>query len=350
MNDLIDPSEKQADDLGAIASGVRDNQEITKVQVVFDGSEFSNEKRLYANGRMQVRVTVLITGNFGGPPESDKWPRVHLIHYQGGQRLTNGWVSAFDENQYAHSIESPYSAYSRGSAPHEEVNGEMQGEVGISSLNSRTLRYDFWVSSSRVEFMKIAAEIRMMGGSGSVIYTNKPNVPGQLDESVTLNAITPATYATSQFTFESQRVGGEHNGDRIYRYYLGAFPGGRQLKLLNWHSSQYGQDSLYPLEFFSSGEVKNDSSTKYFMGIIVPVRAARVDVNLPGGIASRYRIGVNQREGELTIVQALSSKYFDNYRVRKEPFFFTAIDMYGTEHRLSIRTDMTSRQFILERG
>ncbi|WP_191630934.1 hypothetical protein, partial [Pseudomonas fluorescens] len=65
----------------------------------------------------------------------------------------------------------------------------------------------------------------------------------------------------------------------------------------------------------------------------------------------RYSVSVNDREGYLTVVQALSeySKDAGKYKAGNV-LRFRAIDQYGTEHKLAIRTNFYERNLYLEKG
>jgi hypothetical protein len=64
-----------------------------------------------------------------------------------------------------------------------------------------------------------------------------------------------------------------------------------------------------------------------------------------------YKVEVNDRIGELTVVQALSPGVRNQPPVdRSEIFRFTALDQFGTKHELAIRTNFKERSFRLERG
>jgi len=68
-------------------------------------------------------------------------------------------------------------------------------------------------------------------------------------------------------------------------------------------------------------------------------------------MSKEYLVRVGDRHGELTIMQAIS-EYAYNYAkyTVDEAFHFSAIDQYGSEHKLAIRTDATQGLFMLERG
>ena len=120
---------------------------------------------------------------------------------------------------------------------------------------------------------------------------------------------------------------------------------------------------------FAHGNWLGAPATNYLIGILAGPDQTDVTVKLPvndnnfldtvfSGPASvssemskEYPVRVGDRHGELTIVQAISeyTYRYATYTV-DEVFHFSAIDQYGSEHKLAIRTNATEGLFILERG
>jgi hypothetical protein len=310
---------------------------LARFEVKFDAYSPIQSKSLYANGRMQVRVLVFAVGKDANENEVPLpyYPTlltVKLIQYRDGKPLRGVWSASTIENEYTHEL-------SAGSQ-------SLMAEARQSQSNIRPL--EFWVSSNRAESMDIAAEITL---NGKVFRCNDTVNPdgSKFGVGVTLNALPPVTYAATQFSWQPQSVGGGLDGDRIWRYQLGLTSGARQVKLLTWRSGQYAPH-WPPVEFCNSGELKSVAGNKSFVGVFPAANANRVEVKLPGGLTHHYYIPVNQTQGEFSVVLGQSSKYYDNARIRHEPYHFSVIDEFGNEHRLSIGIDLSKAGFTLQRG
>ena len=90
----------------------------------------------------------------------------------------------------------------------------------------------------------------------------------------------------------------------------------------------------------------------YLEGVMLSPSVKQWPVNLPssGSVKGVYSVPVNDRDGELTMVQIIYRKFYYNFPVTGDQFRFVALDEYGTEHRLSIRSNVQQREFFLERG
>jgi hypothetical protein len=311
---------------------------LSKFEVRFDAFSSVQSKSLYGNGRMQVRVMVFAEGEDadGNPVPLAYYPdllTLKLIQYRDGRPLRDGWTVSSIENEYTHDMPGGSQA-------------ALASKVSTQSLATRPV--EFWVSSNRAESLDIAAEITV---AGKVFRTNNTANPvgDRYDSAVTLIAVPPVTYTVEQFSWVPQRVGGELDGDVIYRYQLGLYLSAKQVRLLSWTSTQYAPH-YPPVEFCSSGDLGSGKSIRHFMGVFPAVHVSRVDVNLPGGASHHYYLPVNQNRGELTVVLGQSTKYYDNARVRREPYRFSIIDEYGNEHRLMIGINLTNANFTLLRG
>ncbi|KPG83172.1 MULTISPECIES: hypothetical protein [unclassified Pseudomonas] len=135
----------------------------------------------------------------------------------------------------------------------------------------------------------------------TVIRSNGTTLSSRHDSSISIEAILPVTYAIEQFRWEDVWYDGGFRNQRIYKYYLGLYPHSQQVKLVDW---------------IAEGPVKN----------VV------------------FAFG-NKVEAWNAVFQAGIL-----LRPDREVFRFTALDQFGTEHKLAIRTDFKERSFRLERG
>ncbi|PYI02602.1 hypothetical protein BO78DRAFT_390102 [Aspergillus sclerotiicarbonarius CBS 121057] len=139
--------------------------------------------RLYANGQMQVPVIVSIRAIIGDTGASyhltqSELQSIKLIDYYSRKELTGTWFYSTTENVFSHTL--PGSR-----APVEPIAD------GTQSIY-------FWVSSTKMESTNIAAQISQPGKDQPTIITT---TGGSFDSKVTLTAIQPVTYTTSNVTF-----------------------------------------------------------------------------------------------------------------------------------------------------
>lgn len=311
---------------------------LSRLEVRFEAPGLES-KRVYANGRMQVRVWVFVEAvdENGDAVELDLSPLqfgAKLIHFHNGQPLegepyTNlpltGWNASRYENGYTHEMPA----------------GSQSGSAGSSSGTP----VEFWVSSSIYGQAQIAAEVTVQG---KVYRSNNTLNPDgrKISRSIVIHAEKSPDYGVDQFTWQSHELQGSFEGDLLFRYNLGLYPGGRQVKLLEWESRQYEVGGAYPVYFCDTGLIVGQRPPRSFMGVMAPSQAKELDVYV-----SRWRkVEVNQRSGELTVIKGIPPKYVSAKNVRVDPFKFTAIDEFGNIHKLSIEIDIPNDEFILRRG
>ncbi|WP_065258765.1 hypothetical protein [Pseudomonas bananamidigenes] len=325
--------------------------ESIELRVKFDSGVATRSKVLFGNGRMQVKVQVLVSGfDENGQHISvpaDVLNTVELIHYNTGKTLRDGWTASAEQGRYT--LEAPVSA------------DLMDASDDESHYHAHPHVRTFWVSSAGVGTTQIAARVLL---NGTVIQSNGTGLIDRQDSSITLDAQLPISYSLEQFHLKSVRRGNEEPGNRISNYYLGLNHQGQQIKLVDWVAPR-GTGNLV----FAHGNWLGAPATNYLIGILVGPDQTDVTVKLPvndnnfldtvfSGPASvssemskEYPVRVGDRHGELTIVQAISEYAYSyaKYTV-DEVFHFSAIDQYGSEHKLAIRTNATESLFILERG
>lgn len=323
---------------------------LASIKVKFDASDSARSKTLFGNGRMQVKVQVLVSavdtnGNAMYVP-ADVMESIELIHYSTGKTLRDGWLASSVQGRFT--IEAPPSPTA--------------GEVHDDDLENDSVHPQvrtFWLSSSSAGTTQIGARLSL---NGEKILTNGTTLSSVHDSSVTLEAQTPAAYSIEAFRWYQTRRGDESPGNRIWNYRLGLYPQGQQIKLVDWivDGVEAGVD-----HDFAGGNRLNEIKTNYMKVILVRAGGPSVGLSLPDRgdpfvfaffpdahtWNSQYYIVRTQSDGELTVVQALSeystqagkNKYGDKLQ-------FLAIDQHGTEHKLAIRVDFYERDLYLERG
>jgi hypothetical protein len=164
---------------------------ISRIEVKLDATRSGQHKVLYANGRMQVRVLVLLHGidNNGDGASLYGHPALQslrLIAYNGARSLEGDWSVSLRENRYAHEMS--------GGAPRDKEVPRTQ-DNRISNDSDPVQIFQFWVSANRPGIMELAAEIVM---DDVVLRSNGVG----FDSSVTLEAIPPKEYSLSSFFVE----------------------------------------------------------------------------------------------------------------------------------------------------
>lgn len=316
---------------------------VTRLEVRFEAPGVES-KRLYANGRMQVRVWVFVEAQDadGNPVSLPYFPDLfsaRLIEYHTGEPLKvdvytgsplQGWSSSPIENKYSH-----------------EVPG-----WGLSSLVSdrlsafRQAPLVFWVSSSVVGQTQIAVEVTLQG---KVYRSNNTTNPDgrKINKSVVLHAERKATYAIDQFRWDLERPNIKSVDEQFFLYHLGLYLGSTQVELFSWESAKYNPDSKYPINFCRMNLEGAARAIRFFTGVFPSAVQKSVRVNMPGW---QYDIDVHKRSGELSLVKGLSPRRADDFQARKETFPFIVIDEFGNDHALSIQIDERNLKFSLHRG
>ncbi len=320
------------------------------MKVKFDASDNTRSKSLFGNGRMQVKVQVLVSGidadgNAMHVP-ADVMESIELIHYSTGKTLRDGWATS--------TVQGRFTVEARPSPTAGEVRDD---DLANDSVHPQVRT--FWVSSSSAGTTQIGARLTL---NGERILSNGTTLSSVHDSSVTIEAQPPSAYSIEEFRWYQNRRGNELPGNRILQHRLGLYPRGQQIKLVDWvvDGVEEGVDHN-----FAGGNRLNEASTNYMEVILVRPEKQSVTVTLPVNGdpfvftffpdahtwgSEHYAVKI-QSDGELTVVQALS-EYSTSGRKYKHgnKLYFVAIDEHGTEHKLAIRVNFTERNLYLERG
>ena len=310
---------------------------ISRIEVKLDSTRSGQPKALYANGRMQVRVLVLLHGidNNGDGVSLYGHPALQslrLIAYNGARPLEGHWNVSLQENRYAHEMS--------GGAPRvTEVPRATHNR--ISDETDSVQIFQFWVSATRPGIMEVAAEIVM---NGAILRSNGIG----FDSSVTLEAIPPNEYSLKNFTFDQY---GEKQQkaqyDSVQNFHLGLHTEGRQIHLLDWYSSEVKldpYDSEDAVQIYASGNIPGTlDGRKTFYGYMAPVYGLEASFRSPLGT---MLVPINKVPGQLTLVQYTSAELQVGLK-HDGSFEFAVIDEFGTEHRLCIEGEKEQRAFIL---
>lgn len=305
---------------------------IQRFEVKFDASTIRH-KALYANGRMQVRVLVLVSGENSEAEEVSLYGHpalqtLKLISYDTSAPLTGSWSVGTQENRYAHDM-------SGGAA--RIVPLIPAPDNRISDPSESVQIFEFWVTSSRPGSIQVAAEITLQG----VRY--RSNGRNGYDSSITLEAVAPKHYPIANFVVKKTRVLELPSlFEQTELHSIALHAEGRQINLLDWTSFDIKYDDEFASEFFSSGNALDVSpGLRSYVAFIGPIYGAQVTARTSQGFRS-----VTQDPGTISILSHLTQEY-PNKPERKAQLDLQVFDEYGTEHRIRINPDVANRSYIL---
>ncbi|WP_447795819.1 hypothetical protein [Pseudomonas moraviensis] len=323
---------------------------LARLSVKFDANDSTRSKTLFGNGRMQVKVQVLVTGvdadgNTMHVP-ADVMDSIELIHYSTGNTLRDGWAAS--------TVQGRFTLEARPLLTASEVHDD-----DLENDSAHPQVRTFWVSTSSAGTTRIGARLSL---NGERILSNGTTLSSVQDSSVTIEAQPPSAYSMEEFRWYQTRRGDELPGNRIWSYRLGLYPRGQQIKLVDWVVDGIEKGSDHD---FAGGNKLNESKTNYMKVILASPETREVTVSLPvkgdpfvfaffpdahTWEDENYTVRV-QSDGEFTVVQALSeySKIGKAFKYGNK-LYFLAIDEHGTEHRLAIRVNFYERNLYLERG
>lgn len=305
---------------------------IQRFQVTLDTSTIRH-KALYANGRMQVRVLVLVSGENSNAEEVSLYGHpaletLKLIGYDTSAPLGGSWIVGTQENRYAHDMSGGASrVFPLVPAPDNRISGPSE----------RVQIFEFWVTSNRPGSIQIAAEITLQG------VTYRSDGRNGYDSSVTLEAIAPKQYPIANFMIKKTRVLDLPSlFERTELHSLSLHAEGRQINLLDWTSFDTRYDEEFATEFFSSGNALNVShGMRSYVGFIGPIYGVQVTARTSKGFRS-----LAQDPGVISILSHLTQDY-PNKPGRTAQLSLQVFDEYGTEHRVRVNPDIATRSYTL---
>lgn len=291
---------------------------VGELEVKFDASSSERQRSLYANGRMQVEVLVLVSGldasaNKVALPAS-ALSTVRLIHYNGGQPLGDGWSSTTEENEYAH-----------------ELSGLFAGPAIKPNENDEPLSHvlSFWVSTEKAVTTQIAAEVTI---NGRVFRSNKTDHP-YTDSSLTLKGIAPVTYSFNNFIVDAQQV----EGAGIYAHHIGLFPmteGGRNIPLVGMAS--VGKDFEGLLSAYKTGGDDDRSRLDVLENKHIVMGVSGWQLR---GFYHDVMNSIQLRDGQVVLFSCVYDlEYLARSKNRK--FKLSLVDVYGTVHAVLMSVEV----------
>ncbi|WP_242208819.1 MULTISPECIES: hypothetical protein [unclassified Pseudomonas] len=239
-------------------------ESIGSFAVKFDAGASSRSKVLYANGRMQVKVQVVVAGvdrDGNVVAVSDEvMESIRLVHYDSGKTLRNGWRASTEQGRFTLAV------------AHTATVMEDEDDGDEDSSGQHRVR-TFWVSSENVETIQIAASIKF---DNTIIRSNGTTLSSRHDSSISIEAILPVTYAVEQFHWEDVWYDGGFRNQRIYKYYLGLYPHAQQVKLVDWIAEGSDKNVV-----FAFGNKTKGWNAAFQAGIMIRPDRQSIDVSLP---------------------------------------------------------------------
>lgn len=186
----------------------------------FNGvSEFTatvlSPTKLYANGRQQIYLEVLVITTLDGEPhdltESER-NSIRLVNFTTEAELSAGW-------KYSTARDEDYEFYSE---PGREASTASHSPT--PSKKGRCVRHMYVTTTDDAGLSRKLALALTRESDGLVVITNANNDSDYhgLDYAVIVEPQRPPTYTTNNYTFEKQRVSGaEGSPVFIDNYYVG---------------------------------------------------------------------------------------------------------------------------------
>ena len=313
---------------------------VATFEVVFDSAPGTAIKKIYANGRMQARVIVCISCHDSEGREVRPTPEIveslKLIEYLGGADLGSPWSVSETPNKYRHEMSG--------------AGGRSRRHIG--EFDDKVVRIQRWVSCEQLDEKRIAAAITLP--NGRLVKSNNPSGPfGGSDSSVTLEAIAPVQYGFENFRLTTVE---EFSGTArsIYRWYLGLYLGGVKVPLAGWFSPGFDSDSEVEI-YCNPWRQGTWGYPQYIVCAIADDHHGAIDVWLPkdpadhsGRVKENYLIKVNDRPGEISLVQGFSGWTDRRVPAKTQPFTMTVLDDFGTAHNFQIVTNSNSFELELK--
>jgi hypothetical protein len=313
------------------AVGKIDRLSLLEVRFEAPGRE---SKDIYANGRMQVKVLIAaqaidINGDVVPLAYFPDLLSAKLIQYDEGKPLRSDAYHGIPLSGWTVSTyESPYQ--------HELSASPMQYQLAQSYPKQMM---EFWVSSSIIGSMQIAAEITVQGK----IYRSN-NVRGAggtvFDSSVTVRAIKSPRYTVEQFTQESVGVV-EHGA--LARRYFGLTLAGKRVRLVKWMPRGSATVVNSSHNFLKDNQTEN----AWLFADMLPAHQRTITLGAGwGGVT----IAVNERDGDLMMLYGYSAGRLRSEQLKRDVFYFDVVDEYGCVHPLSLQMAGDKKDIVLRNG
>ncbi|WP_312327495.1 hypothetical protein [Stenotrophomonas sp.] len=304
--------------------------------------------RLYANGRQQVAIEVLLVPMLHNeaaeltPAELDS---VRLVHYNTGDELSDAWTIAREKNEYSY-----YPEPGRDAATITRVSRTGEGKRYVIEL---------YVSTTESEGLsrKLALAITRES-DGLVVITNGEKLPPNngIDQSVTLQMVKVPTYSIQNYPFEKNIVrevaldGGPSGPGRVRE------DGGSPVFIANYHFTAV--DNSNNTIMFKSLEVESGGMIQWHDKVAGEHYASYTGYAVPGSDDIVYNPEIElghlhtpekkvrdpaEDTGTIVLVGDVNIPFHYNSAINHDgPCRVNAIDEYGNGHALFVRFKDTS--------
>lgn len=309
----------------------------------FNATVISPGTRLYANGRQQVAIEVLLEAVLGfeyATLTDAEVASIRLVHYNTGEELSDAWTISRTRNDYSFYPEPgrDASAITRPSRTGDRKPYVI--ELYVSTTESAGL--------SRKLALAITRESDEL-----VVITNGWTVPpfDDLTSSVTLEIVDVPTYPIQNYTFEKQivrQVPFEGDASQPGR---AREDGGTPVFIANYHFTAV--DNNNKTFIFKSLEVENGGMIQWSVKNPTETFASYTGYAVPGSDKIIYSDDIelgNQHTPEETVRENVKDKgtivlagdvdipfHEDSAVYHGGPRDVTAIDQYGNAHELKVR-------------
>jgi hypothetical protein len=198
------------------------------------GSGAAPQVKVFANGRQQVRVRVLLSprnasGEYVAVPAAELLAALTLADYDTGHALPDGWAVEKTANEYSYDASVITNAYAKSEAdysPHE--NRALPNPAADD-----TVSLDLYVTAARVNSVRVAASIKPP--EASQVVQTRPGASGdRFDTSVNIDARPPLNSPLEDFrTRESSRGNGADGWWAVTNHYISLmYQGFKKINLL----------------------------------------------------------------------------------------------------------------------
>lgn len=181
----------------------------------FTATVMSPTTKLFANGRQQIYLEVLIISTRNDEPydlSKSEEDSIRLINYTSEAELSAGW-------KYSQVLDERYDFYTE---PGREDSTPFRAST--KEQTGRYVRHMFVTTTDDIGLSRKLALAITRESDGRVIITNanRDNGFDGLDYAVTVESLRVPSYTTSNYTFDKQLVSGVDGSPVfIYNYYVG---------------------------------------------------------------------------------------------------------------------------------
>ncbi|WP_367346549.1 hypothetical protein [Stenotrophomonas bentonitica] len=309
----------------------------------FNATVISPGARLYANGRQQVAIEVVLEAVLGiesATLTDSEVASIRLVHYNTGEELSDAWTISRARNDYSFYPEPGRDASAITRVSRTGDRKPYVIELYVSTTESAGL--------SRKLALAITRE-----SDGLVVITNGWTVPpfDDLTSSLTLEIVDVPTYSIQNYTFDKQIVLQVPFEGDVSQPGHAREDGGSPVFIANYHFTAVDNNNKTIL--FRTLEVENGGMIQWSVKNPLESFASYTGYAVPGSDDIIYSDDIklgDQHTPEKTVRQNVKDKgtivlvgdidipfHEDSAVKHGGPRGVTAIDQYGNDHELKVR-------------